>query len=791
MLKNLLTITFRVFTRNKLFSLINILGLSISLTAFILIMLWVRYELSYDRFHKNSDQIYRLIAYTDQGGKPFRAAVTPAPSGKYLLERIPEIINYTTFRPSTSNMLVKVINEDSLLSERSFYEQNRIYADSNFFDLFDFPFVAGSPDLLLNDPYSLAISESMAKKYFKDENPVGRSLFLFNRANFIITSVFKDIPDNSHIKFDFVIPWEILESRSNTSWGHFYFNNYLLIDKNADIDEVTEMINEAMEEVLEESLSISFYLQPLHDIHLKSNMDIDLANTESEIDNDVYYFSVIAMFILLIACINFVNLTTARATGRAKEVGLRKVVGASRRQLLQQFMGETVFYTILSFIISIALIYLLLPVFNEFTGKDLDLFMHEWKSNLLWLAGLILATGLIAGIYPSVYLSSFQSANILKGNYTLMGGAANIRKLLFIIQIGISVMLIIASMVVSEQLNLVKSKDLGYDKENLIYFNNRGDILNDHQGLKAALLSDPAITSFTTSSDIPTTTIHLWGGLSWEGMEAGEDKLMYFYTTDFDFKNTLGIRMKEGRWFEMASDSVNYVINESAANHMGLENPVGKWFQHDEARGKIIGVIEDFHFKSLREKVEPLVIRAGEYFSYSIIKYKPGMESRAIEKLRTTWKEINPEYPFEYHSLTEELNNLYKEEKQKETLYSTFTILAIFISCLGLFGLAAFTIEKRHREIAIRKVMGATASTLVINLSSNFIKLGIIANIITWPITWYLMTNWLDNFTYRVDFNFLLYGYGLIATVIIIMLTIAYHISKAMHTNPADALKYE
>lgn len=791
MFKNIFKVTIRNLKRNTLFSLINITGLSIGMAAFILIAIWVKYELSYDQFHNKSAQIFRLISYTDQGGKPFRAAVSPAPSGKYLVEKVPEILNYTTFRPSTNNMLVKVVSEDSLNVVRSFYETNRIYADSNFFEIFDFPFISGTPDMLQNDPYTIAISESIASKYFKDESPIGRSLNLFNRADFVITSVFKDIPDNSHIKFDFVIPWEILESRSNTNWGHFYFNNYLLVDENADIDEVNMKINEAMKLMLDEGISISFYLQPLHDVHLKSNMDIDLADSESEVDNEVYFLSVIALFILMIACINFVNLSTAKATTRAKEVGLRKVAGATRRQLIRQFIAETVFYTILAFIVSVALLYLVMPYFNALTGKNLGFFAEDWNADLFWLTALILLTGIIAGIYPAYYLSAFHPAKILKGDYAHKAGATGIRKLLFIIQIGISALLIIATLVVREQLELVSSKDLGYDKNNLIYFKNRGNILNDHQGLKETLLTDPSIKSFTTSSDIPTTTIHLWGGLSWEGMEPGEEKLMYFYTTDFDFKSTLNFIIKEGRWFELASDSNNYVINASAARHMGLKDPVGKWFKLDDAQGKIIGVLEDFHFKSLREEVEPLVIRTGEYFNYSIVKYMPGMEQRAIEKLTQTWKELNPEYPFVFHSLTDELDNLYLEEKKKETLYTTFTILALFISCLGLFGLAAYSMEKRHKEIAIRKIMGAKVSDLFLSLSSSFLKLGIVANIIVWPVSWYLMTNWLDNFTYRVNFNFLFFAYTLVATILIILLTVSYHLIKAMNTNPATTLKYE
>jgi len=524
---------------------------------------------------------------------------------------------------------------------------------------------------------------------------------------------------------------------------------------------------------------------------LKSNMDIDLANTESEVDNDVYYFTIIAFFILLIACINFINLTTALASGRAKEVGLKKVVGASRPQLIRQFIGETVLYSVLSFVIAILIITFIMPVFSDLTGKDLDLFVSGWQTNFFILLAIVLLTGFLSGIYPAYYLSSFQAASTLKGGTSNKGSATGIRKILFVIQIGITAMLIISTLVVRDQLDLVKTKNLGYNKDNLLYMPARGEILDDRKGMKEFLLADPAIQEVTISSDIPTTTIHLWGANSWEGMEENEEKMFYYYTIDFDFQECMGISLKEGRWFDMVTDSSNYIINESAAFHMGMEEPIGKWFQNGDTKGRIIGVVNDFHFKSLREKVEPLVFRIGRYFNYIIVRHEAGMENRTISKLKETWNEFNPEYPFEHHSLTTDLSNLYIEEQRKENLYSIFTFLAIFISSLGLFGLAAFTIKKRNREIAVRKVLGAGASDLVLSLSSGFVKLGILANIIIWPLTWYIMNNWLGNFTFRVNINLLFFAYALIISLVIILLTITYHLFKAMHANPVEALKYE
>lgn len=792
MLKNYLLVAFRMIQRNKLFSFINILGLAIGMAAFILIMLWVKDELSFDRFHENSEQICRLITYTDQGGKPFKAAVGPAPVGKYLMENIPEIINYTTFRPYTDNMLVRIDPDDSTQNSKAFYESKRIFVDSNFFDVFSFKLLQGEVGQLMKDPHTIAISKTMADKYFGEQDPIGHTLQLFDRSNFVIVGIFMDVPENSHLQFDFVIPFEIMnEWGANTEWGNFYYNHYFVLDKDADIEEVSKKVQDVMLALMGDENSIGFYLQALTDIHLKSNMDIDLADSESEVSNDVYYFMVIAFFILLIACINFINLTTAKAAGRAKEVGLRKVVGASRMQLIRQLIGETVIYSILALAASLLLIELFLPMFNEFTGKNLSLFISNPSENIFLLIFLVIFTGFIAGIYPAFYLSSFQSATILKGNYSKKGGAAGIRKLLFIAQISISVLLIIATLVVRDQLNLVNTKDLGFNRENLLHMPGKSSFMDDYQGMKNMLLSDPSILDVSTSSDIPTTTIHLWGSNDWEGKEESEEKLLYFYTTSFDFKETMQISMKEGRFFDVSSDSVNYVINESAAQHMGMEEPLGKWFEHSEQRGRIIGVMEDFHFKSLREVVEPLVIRSGNYFHYVIVRFEPGAETRAIAKLSEVWEYYNPGFPFEYYSLTQDLEELYIEEQRKETLYSTFTLLAIFISCLGLFGLAAFTIEKRTREIAIRKVMGAGASDLIIKLSSSFLKLGILANIIVWPLSWFLMQNWLENFTYRVNINFIFFGYGLIITIIIIMITIAYHLFRMMKTSPVEALKNE
>ncbi len=792
MVRNFIKISFRNFKRNKLFFFINISGLAIGMAAFILIMLWVKDELSYDKFHDKSDQICRLITYTDQGGKPFKAAVGPAPGGKYLMENIPEIINYTTLRPSTENMLVTIDPDDSTNSVRAYYEDSRVFVDSNFFDVFSFKLTQGDPSQLMQDPHSIAVSESIATKYFENENPIGHTLRLFNKANFMIVGVFEDVPENSHLKFDFVLPLEILESwGANASWGNFYFNNYFVLEKDANIDSVSQKVHQVMTELMGEEVPVGFYLQPLTDIHLRSNMDIDLADSESEVSNDVYYFTIIAFFILLIACINFINLTTAKAAGRAKEIGLRKVIGANRIQLIRQLIGETVLYSLLALVFSLLLIELLLPTFNEFTGKSLSLFQSNPGESIIFLLILVILTGFIAGIYPAFYLSSFQSSAILKGNYSKKGGAAGIRKLLFIIQICISVMLIIATLVVKDQLDLVRSKNLGFNRQNLLYTPNRADLLDDYEGLKNMLLSDPSITDVSISSDIPTTTIHLWGSNDWEGKEDTKDKLLYFYTTSFDFQKTMQISLKEGRWFESSSDSNNYVVNESAARHMGLTDAVGKWFQNGDTRGKIIGIMQDFHFKSLREIVEPLVIKSGNYFNYLIIRHAPGAEKRAADKLGEAWEHYNPGFPFEYHSLTKDLSDLYIQEQRKESLYATFTFLAIFISCLGLFGLAAFTIEKRTREIAIRKVLGAEASDIIVKLSASFLKLGILANIIIWPVSWFLMHNWLENFTYRVTINFLFFGYGLLITIAIIMLSIAYHLFRVMRSSPVDALKYE
>ncbi len=781
-------VTIRNFYKNKLFTCLNLIGMSMGMTVFILIMLWVKFEMSYDRFHEKGSDIYRLVTRSEINGKSFNSAVTPAICGGYLVERIPEIVGYTTFRPFSNSILVSIL-DDSTSLDKSFYEKDRIYVDSNFFNIFSFPFKYGKPELLHNSPFTVAISESLATKYFGSGDPVGRYLRFSNRKNFVIVGVFKDVPKNSHINFNIVFPWEYLESLGyDMGWDHFYFNNYLLLDKEAHIPDVNKKITNTVIKATQVDNSTNYHLQSLSKVHLKSDMDIDIADSESEVNQDVYYFQVIALFILLIAMINYVNLTTAMASVRVRAIGLRKIIGATNFQLMLQVIGETLIIILFSLFISSLLIELLLPIFDLYSGIDLRNLLYTPFHFLMYLF-LIIFSIVFAGLYPGYYLTSFKAVSVIKDNISEKTGKGGIRKFLFVLQVSISSSLIIMTLIVHDQIIMVQSKGLGYNKENLLIIPVRGDILVDYQELRAKLMEDPSIVNISVSSDIPTTTIHLWGGNAWEGQEEKGSEQFNFYTTDYNFLQTMGLTLKEGRWFEQSTDSVNYVINEAAAKFMGMEKPIGKWFENSNRRGRIIGVVKDFNFKSLREKVAPLIFRAGSNYQYIIMRFQPEMEKQAIKKITEMWDERNTVFPIKYDLLTDQLAQMYVDEHKKETVYKIFTLLAILLSCLGIFGLTAFTLEKRKKEVAIRKVMGAGIHEIVLSLSSSFVKLTIIANIITWPFTWYLMSIWLNTFSFRVNINYFYFVYAFVISMLILSLTIAYHVIIALRTNPADSLK--
>lgn len=792
MIKNYFLVALRNFKNYKFFSFINITGLAIGMACSFLIFIWVKDEFSFDRFHENETDLYRLVGEVENADALFKAVVTPYPMVSYLNDEIPEIINHICLRPMSEKVLVEYESEGPQGQIKKFYEGGIIAVDSNFFEFYTYEFIYGSPEKALIGTNSIVISESTSRKYFGDENPIGKTLYLYNRERLgTVSGVLKDPPTNSHIQFDIVIPFgDLYGSNFRTNWGNYYYNGYVQLAHGTDPQIVVQKIEKALKKRSPDSeISIRIYLQRLRDVHLKSDFDIDYNNSTSEINNNVYIFSIIAVFILLIACLNFVNHTTARSGTRAKEIGLRKISGASRARLISQFFGESVFIAIIAYILAFIIILILLNTFNQLTAKSLDINQILNVKTILIFLGIAIFVGLVSGIYPALLLSSFEPLSVLKGEIKSDSKNSGFRKILVLVQFSISIILIISVFIVHRQLEYVQKRELGYDKKNLIYFPVRGDYRTYYSSFRERLLQESNIQNVTISSDIPLNTIHLWGGLDWEGKDPDDNTMMNFYTVDYSFISTLGIRFFKGRNFALSSDSNNYIINQTAAQIMGMDQPLDQWFSLSENRGDIIGIVEDFNFKSLRTKMEPLVIRVGEYYNYILVRINDDNVKNSIDRIETIWNELNPDYPFEYHFLDSDYEQLYIPEKRLGNLFKYFTVLAIFISCLGLLGLVSFMAQQRTKEIGIRKVLGSSVFEIIRLLSMEFTKWVILANIFAIPIGWFLMNKWLQNFAYRTNIPWFIFVITAGLVFFIAIVTISFQSHQAATTNPADSIR--
>lgn len=787
MLKNYLMIVIRNISKNKLYSFINLIGLAIGMTCAILILLWTQDELNFDSFHDKSDRIYRIVQDQVNSSGVFKLAATPAPLAETCKEEFPEVIDYVRIRPVTRKLLLKI-------NEKLVYEDGFAYADPSIFEIFTFPFVSGDPKTALSDPSSVIITEKIAKKYFSNEEPIGKTILVNNRNIFTIKGVIKDVPQNSHLRFSILAHFDKLkEIGARTGWYDNGYFAYLLLTKNASYKEFREKFAQIKKKYAPESSS-QFYLQPLSEVHLKSDFDIDLyGHSEFKIQN-IYIFSSIALFVLLIACINFMNLSTARGNRRAKEVGIRKVVGANKETLIRQFFGESLLLSFIALIFALILVHLCLPMFNDLSGKQLAMNYFDFKL-IVGLIGIAFITGIIAGSYPALYLSSFEPVSILK---TTMGSrlkGSTLRKFLVITQFALSIILIIATGIVYKQLDFISNRELGLDKKNIIYVPLRGEIRNNFEPAKNELVKDSNIIKVGSCSDLPTYTVSSSTGdnIQWPGKSPDDDVLFHSFAVDYDFINTFGIKIVEGRKFskDFPSDAKNYILNETALKATGLKSPIGKPFILWGMEGKIIGIMKDFNFKSLHKKVEPLMLYMTNQPYYAFIKINSKNIPAAISKIESTWKKFSPAFPLEYHFLNEEYENLYKVEKQIGKILNYFTFLAIFISCLGLFALSSFMAEQRTKEISIRKVLGATIKGIILLFSKQFIKWVLVANIIAWPIAYYTMNLWLQEFAYRTTINWILFALAGVIAISIALLTVSYQTYKAATTNPTEALKYE
>ena len=782
MIRNYVKIAIRNMTKHSAYSVINIAGLSVGLTAFILIALWIQHELSYDRFHERSSQLYRIIENQYYANNElFPVAVTPAPLGPYLKENFPEIENTT--RTSEARFLFQ--HGDLKFNELGYM------VDPSFFEMFSLDIVKGDQKTLLSNLDNIVISESLEKKYFQGKDPLGE-VFRINNNDFAVTGVFRDFPENSHMKFDYILPFEVYVKfglDSLKTWNMNGYYTYAQLRKDAEVEKVNSNIKGVINKHVEDSKT-EIYLQPVSSIHLHSKFTADIGG-HGDIQY-IYIFSAVAAFVLIIACINFMNLSTARSTRRSKEVGIRKVVGAARTQLIRQFLMESIMFVLISLLVALVLAQLLLPSFNEISGKSLEL---SFDSTQLWiiLSCVMIVTSVISGSYPALFMSSFKPVTTLKGTLRSGKGAVIFRKVLVITQFTITVLLISGTIIVYHQLTFIRNKKLGFEKNNVISFRVSDEIQKNLETFKNELLSASGVSGVTYTSNNLTYVGSSGGGMEWEGKDPEVDILFHFLAVDYDFIKTFNIEMIDGRNFsrEMATDSAAIILNEEAIRQMGLENPVDKKVTWDDPL-TIIGVVKDFHFKSVHEKIEPLVIKVvANYYNRVYLKLNAGDLTGAVGSVKDVYKKFSPDRPFDYTFLNEDFDKLYRAEQRTGTIFNYFAWIAIFISCLGLFGLVMFTIEQRVKEIGIRKVLGASVSNLFSLISSDFIRLIIISNVIAIPVAWYAMNQWLDSFAYRINIHWATFAVAAVASILIAWLTMSYQSIKAAVANPVNSLRNE
>jgi putative ABC transport system permease protein len=785
MIKNYIKIALRNLTRHKGYSLINITGLAIGMACCILILLWVQDELRFDRFHKNADNICRVIQDIKFSDHSTTWAITQGPLGPSLKEDFPEIVNFTRVTGRRFRLNHGDQSFDEVLG----------MADGSIFEMFTFPLIEGDPQTALSDPHSIVLTEEMAKKYFGDEHPIGKILKADDQYDFLVTGIMEEFPLNSHFRYDFLIPFIFGRELKYTvdNWRNSQFSTYVQVQEGISYQEVVQKISGYLYEKPTIEKDAKLNLQPLERIHLYSNYEFDRPH------GDITYvtiFSLIAFFILLIACINFMNLTTARSANRAREVGMRKVAGAYRRDLVRQFFGESILLAFIALIFAVGIVVLLLPVFNDLAAKELSFGISGNVHALLVLVGIALLTGIIAGSYPALFLSAFQPAIVLKG--TLHSGTRGsiFRKVLVVLQFSLTILLIVCTTIVYNQMNFMRNRKLGYHKEYLVYAALRGDMRQQFDAVKEELLKNPNILDVTSSGNTPTYGYNFSNSLwRWEGQDPDEEILMRASFIDYNYFETFGMEIIEGRSYskEFSTDPTEaLIVNEEAVKVMGMESPLGKQLGIGDNQAKIIGVVKNYHFRSLKQEIEPLILILNPQNCWALFARLNSEDvSKTIGHMEKIWGQFAPGYPFNYRFMDEAIDNLYRSEQQIGTLFGYFSILAIFISCLGLFGLASFMAEQRTKEIGIRKVLGATVSNILLLLSKEFAKWVLIANLIAWPVAYYAMNRWLQGYAYRINIALWSFILAAVLALAIALFTVSYQAVRAATANPADALRYE
>jgi putative ABC transport system permease protein len=770
--------------------LINVSGLAVGMAGVILIAAYLQEELSYDRFHKNIDRIYRVTAST--GGEEIPNWIgTPALLGPTFQQKFPEIEDFVRIDPFG-------FKNKTLISfgEKSFYETGFVLADPVLFGVFDFKLLQGDHETVLAHRTSLVITKSIAEKYFGGEDPIGKTLSYEGQMDFIVSGVMEDVPANSHLTFNFVAPFEYLNEIHQRDimrqWGMRNYYTYFLLKENADLKALEARCAQYFSE-LANSPYTRVYLQPMAEIHLRSKISRDPHHTGDI--TDVYLYAAIAVVILLIACINFMNLYTANSEMRAREVGMRKVLGAQKRQLILQFLGESFILSVIALPVAVLLVELALPPFNHVIEKTLEI---EYAKNFALFAGLLALTvvvGLVSGSYPALFLSSFQPVKMLRRKFTSGESGFKLRNVLVVVQFAVTIVIIAGALIINSQMQYIRNKKLGYDRENIVNVPIYSpEARANYQLLRNEILSHAKIIDATATSFTPS--VERWReGLYFEGRKETDEHAFFRMSGDFNLIDLFGIELIAGRAFDrnIPTDADNaFVLNESAVKEIGwtAEEAIGKRFGSEE--GRVLGVVRDFHFRSLRREMQPLAINVmPRMFQYVSVKIRPGEIPNTIGFLERAWKAINPGIPFEYFFYDEEFDKLYKTDLKLQTFFGYFAFLAIFIACLGLFGLSLFTVQQRTKEIGIRKVLGASVPGIIKLLLAGVLKLVLIASVFAWPVAYFAMRSWLQGFAYRIDMAWWTFIFAGALALLIAILTVGFQALKAALANPVEALRYE
>jgi len=787
MIRNYFKTAWRNLLHNKTFSLINIFGLALGMTCSLVIMLWLKDELKMDRFHANDKRLYRVMENQFYSGNTSTFESTPGILAENIVKDIPDI-----------QMASQILWEEEVLftaGDKYDKEKGR-FVEKDFLRMFSFKLLKGDPATALARPDAVVISKKLADKYFKGQDPVGKMIRVDNKDNVMVTGILDEIPQSSSLKFDFLMSFE--QWRKNNNWAKEWGNNgprcAVLLVPNASLANVNAKIKNYIKTKNKDS-NVELFLQNYGESYLYSDWD-NGKQTGGRIEY-VRIFTFVAIIILLIACINFMNLATARSLRRAREIGVRKVVGAGKRQLISQFIGESLFVSFLAVCLSLVIVALLLPSFNTLTQKHLAIDLAD-PSFLLIILGLTLVTGIISGSYPALFMSSLKPIVILKGILKFKPSATYFRKGLVVFQFFLSIFLILGMIVIYRQIDYIHNKNLGFAKEDLLYMPLEGDLSKTFLTFKQELLKQPGIKSVTSAQSSPLEVGSSTQGVRWPGKDTTKLILFSNNPITYDYIRTMGIQLIQGRDFspEYGLDSMNYLVNEAAARKIGYKDPVGKELTMWGDKGTIIGLMKDYHHNSLHVPIEPLILRLhkkswGAYWGNVIIRTEKGKTKQAIAGMEKLYKQFNPGFPFKYYFTDDEIAKNYRSELTVSKLSRYFAFLAIFISCLGLFGLVTFTAEQKTKEIGIRKVLGASVTGIVQMLSKDFLILVLIAAVIAFPVAWWAMHRWLNDFAYRVNIGWWIFPVAGVIAILIALLTISFQSIKAAIANPVKSLRTE